>query len=155
MTSILKTTVFGWDPLSWKFAFYLFHVFFAVVTYRETSCFIKVYKSWSTAKLVPRLQGCDGLFWFLRRYQFLEEAFQNHKCLIETNMAKLHEKNSFVHHSLSQVQHRWGPACCSDWQQRDRRLFTAEVSVSLQVKGAEWDAQEGGARDQNRRFYTY
>uniref|UniRef100_A0A8C8DXU6 RING-type E3 ubiquitin transferase n=1 Tax=Oryzias sinensis TaxID=183150 RepID=A0A8C8DXU6_9TELE len=40
------------------------------------------------------------------RYQFLEEAFQNHKCLIETNMAKLHEKNSFVHHSLSQVQHR-------------------------------------------------
>lgn len=62
MTSILKTTVFGWDPLSWKFAFYLFHVFFAVVTYRETSCFIKVYKSWSTAKLVPRLQDCSGFF---------------------------------------------------------------------------------------------
>ncbi|KAF6714508.1 E3 ubiquitin-protein ligase TRIM33 [Oryzias melastigma] len=40
------------------------------------------------------------------RYQFLEEAFQNHKGLIETNMAKLHEKNSYVHHSLSQVQHR-------------------------------------------------
>lgn len=46
----------------------------------------------------------------LLRYQFLEEAFQNHKGLIETNMAKLHEKNSYVHHSLSQVQHRWDSA---------------------------------------------
>ncbi|XP_041859484.1 E3 ubiquitin-protein ligase TRIM33 isoform X2 [Melanotaenia boesemani] len=40
------------------------------------------------------------------RYQFLEEAFQNHKGFIETNMAKLQEKKNYVHYSVSQVQNR-------------------------------------------------
>uniref|UniRef100_A0A3Q1BQN8 E3 ubiquitin-protein ligase TRIM33 n=1 Tax=Amphiprion ocellaris TaxID=80972 RepID=A0A3Q1BQN8_AMPOC len=40
------------------------------------------------------------------RYQFLEEAFQNHKGIIETNMAKLQEKKNYVHYSVSQVQSR-------------------------------------------------
>ncbi|XP_035761434.1 E3 ubiquitin-protein ligase TRIM33 [Neolamprologus brichardi] len=40
------------------------------------------------------------------RYQFLEEAFQNHKSIIETTMAKLQEKKNFVHYSVSQVQSR-------------------------------------------------
>ncbi|XP_063741497.1 E3 ubiquitin-protein ligase TRIM33 isoform X2 [Eleginops maclovinus] len=39
-------------------------------------------------------------------YQFLEEAFQNQKGLIESNMAKLQEKKSYVHYSVSQVQNR-------------------------------------------------
>ncbi|XP_042347489.1 E3 ubiquitin-protein ligase TRIM33-like, partial [Plectropomus leopardus] len=38
------------------------------------------------------------------RYQFLEEAFQNHKGLIETSVAKLQEKKNFVHYSVSQLQ---------------------------------------------------
>lgn len=40
------------------------------------------------------------------RYQFLEEAFQNHKEIIETNMAKLQEKKKYVYYSVSQVQNR-------------------------------------------------
>ncbi|KAM3871622.1 E3 ubiquitin-protein ligase TRIM33 [Diretmus argenteus] len=40
------------------------------------------------------------------RYQFLEEAFQNQKSIIETNMTKLQEKKNFVHYSVSQVQSR-------------------------------------------------
>ncbi|XP_070824342.1 E3 ubiquitin-protein ligase TRIM33 isoform X2 [Chaetodon trifascialis] len=40
------------------------------------------------------------------RYQFLEEAFQNHKGIIETSVAKLQEKKSYVHYSVSQVQSR-------------------------------------------------
>ncbi|XP_028265700.1 E3 ubiquitin-protein ligase TRIM33 isoform X2 [Parambassis ranga] len=40
------------------------------------------------------------------RYQFLEEAFQNHKGIIESNMAKLQEKKNYVHYSVSQVQSR-------------------------------------------------
>uniref|UniRef100_A0A8C5H4S0 RING-type E3 ubiquitin transferase n=1 Tax=Gouania willdenowi TaxID=441366 RepID=A0A8C5H4S0_GOUWI len=40
------------------------------------------------------------------RYQFLEEAFQNHKDVIETTMAKLQEKKNYVHYSVSQVQSR-------------------------------------------------
>uniref|UniRef100_H3CIX7 RING-type E3 ubiquitin transferase n=1 Tax=Tetraodon nigroviridis TaxID=99883 RepID=H3CIX7_TETNG len=40
------------------------------------------------------------------RYQFLEEAFQNHKGIIETTMTKLQEKKSYVHFSFSQVQNR-------------------------------------------------
>ncbi|XP_072222472.1 E3 ubiquitin-protein ligase TRIM33 isoform X2 [Leuresthes tenuis] len=40
------------------------------------------------------------------RYQFLEEAFQNHKGFIETNMAKLQEKKNYVHFSLTHVQSR-------------------------------------------------
>ncbi|XP_047441292.1 E3 ubiquitin-protein ligase TRIM33 isoform X2 [Mugil cephalus] len=40
------------------------------------------------------------------RYQFLEEAFQNHKGIIETTMAKLQEKKNYVHYSVSQVQSR-------------------------------------------------
>ncbi|KAJ8371274.1 hypothetical protein SKAU_G00113020 [Synaphobranchus kaupii] len=40
------------------------------------------------------------------RYQFLEEAFQNQKGIIETFMAKLQEKKSYVHFSASQVQSR-------------------------------------------------
>ncbi|XP_034027863.1 E3 ubiquitin-protein ligase TRIM33 isoform X3 [Thalassophryne amazonica] len=40
------------------------------------------------------------------RYQFLEEAFQNQKGVIETTIAKLQEKKSYVHYSLSQVQSR-------------------------------------------------
>ncbi|XP_030589294.1 E3 ubiquitin-protein ligase TRIM33 isoform X4 [Archocentrus centrarchus] len=40
------------------------------------------------------------------RYQFLEEAFQNHKGIIETTMAKLQEKKTLVHYSVSQVQSR-------------------------------------------------
>uniref|UniRef100_A0AAX7TPS5 E3 ubiquitin-protein ligase TRIM33 n=1 Tax=Astatotilapia calliptera TaxID=8154 RepID=A0AAX7TPS5_ASTCA len=40
------------------------------------------------------------------RYQFLEEAFQNHKSIIDTTMAKLQEKKNFVHYSVSQVQSR-------------------------------------------------
>lgn len=40
------------------------------------------------------------------RYQFLEEAFQNQKGIIETSMAKLQEKKNYVHYSVSQVQSR-------------------------------------------------
>ncbi|XP_076133447.1 E3 ubiquitin-protein ligase TRIM33 isoform X2 [Alosa pseudoharengus] len=40
------------------------------------------------------------------RYQFLDEAFQNQKGIIETFMAKLQEKRNFVHFSASQVQSR-------------------------------------------------
>ncbi|KAK5894255.1 hypothetical protein CesoFtcFv8_010967 [Champsocephalus esox] len=40
------------------------------------------------------------------RYQFLEEAFQNQKGLIESSMAKLQEKKSYVHYSVCQVQNR-------------------------------------------------
>uniref|UniRef100_A0A668AT12 E3 ubiquitin-protein ligase TRIM33 n=1 Tax=Myripristis murdjan TaxID=586833 RepID=A0A668AT12_9TELE len=40
------------------------------------------------------------------RYQFLEEAFQNQKGIIETNMTKLQEKKNYVHYSVSQVQSR-------------------------------------------------
>ncbi|XP_061592618.1 E3 ubiquitin-protein ligase TRIM33 isoform X1 [Cololabis saira] len=40
------------------------------------------------------------------RYQFLEEAFQNLKGVIENNMAKLQEKKNYVHYSLSHVQSR-------------------------------------------------
>uniref|UniRef100_A0A674P999 RING-type E3 ubiquitin transferase n=1 Tax=Takifugu rubripes TaxID=31033 RepID=A0A674P999_TAKRU len=41
-----------------------------------------------------------------RLYQFLEEAFQNHKGIIETTVAKLQEKKNYVHFSVSQVQNR-------------------------------------------------
>lgn len=40
------------------------------------------------------------------RYQFLEEAFQNQKGIIESSMAKLQEKKNYVHYSVSQVQSR-------------------------------------------------
>lgn len=40
------------------------------------------------------------------RYQFLEEAFQNQKGMIEATMAKLQEKKNFVHFTVSQVQSR-------------------------------------------------
>ncbi|XP_029291565.1 E3 ubiquitin-protein ligase TRIM33 isoform X2 [Cottoperca gobio] len=40
------------------------------------------------------------------RYQFLEEAFQNQKGIIETSVAKLQEKKNYVHYSVSQVQNR-------------------------------------------------
>ncbi|TNN55199.1 E3 ubiquitin-protein ligase TRIM33 [Liparis tanakae] len=40
------------------------------------------------------------------RYQFLEEAFQNQKVIIETSVAKLQEKKNYVHYSVSQVQSR-------------------------------------------------
>ncbi|XP_068187556.1 E3 ubiquitin-protein ligase TRIM33 isoform X2 [Antennarius striatus] len=40
------------------------------------------------------------------RYQFLEEAFQNQKGVIETSVAKLQEKKNYVHCSVSQVQSR-------------------------------------------------
>ncbi|MGH0167569.1 UNVERIFIED_CONTAM: hypothetical protein FKN15_052700 [Acipenser sinensis] len=41
------------------------------------------------------------------RYQFLEEAFQNQKGIIETFMAKLQEKKNYVHFASSQVQSSW------------------------------------------------
>lgn len=44
--------------------------------------------------------------WFSLRYQFLEEAFQNHKGIIESAMTKLQEKKNYVHFSVSQVQNR-------------------------------------------------
>ncbi|XP_078110573.1 E3 ubiquitin-protein ligase TRIM33 isoform X5 [Sander vitreus] len=40
------------------------------------------------------------------RYQFLEEAFQNQKGLIESSVTKLQEKKNYVHYSVSQVQSR-------------------------------------------------
>ncbi|XP_051915678.1 E3 ubiquitin-protein ligase TRIM33 isoform X2 [Hippocampus zosterae] len=40
------------------------------------------------------------------RYQFLEEAFLNHKSIIESTMTKLQEKKNYVHYSVSQVQNR-------------------------------------------------
>uniref|UniRef100_A0A671W9G4 E3 ubiquitin-protein ligase TRIM33 n=1 Tax=Sparus aurata TaxID=8175 RepID=A0A671W9G4_SPAAU len=40
------------------------------------------------------------------RYQFLEEAFQNQKGVIETGVNKLQEKKNYVHYSVSQVQSR-------------------------------------------------
>ncbi|XP_043572930.1 E3 ubiquitin-protein ligase TRIM33 isoform X1 [Chiloscyllium plagiosum] len=40
------------------------------------------------------------------RYQFLEEAFQNQKVIIETLMAKLQEKKNYVQYAASQVQNR-------------------------------------------------
>uniref|UniRef100_A0A4W5LXX9 RING-type E3 ubiquitin transferase n=1 Tax=Hucho hucho TaxID=62062 RepID=A0A4W5LXX9_9TELE len=40
------------------------------------------------------------------RYQFLEEAFQNQKGFIETHMAKLQEKKTYVHYSHAHVTSR-------------------------------------------------
>ncbi|XP_061623006.1 E3 ubiquitin-protein ligase TRIM33 isoform X3 [Phyllopteryx taeniolatus] len=40
------------------------------------------------------------------RYQFLEEAFHNHKGIIESTVTKLQEKKNYVHYSVSQVQNR-------------------------------------------------
>ncbi|XP_029994795.1 E3 ubiquitin-protein ligase TRIM33 isoform X3 [Sphaeramia orbicularis] len=40
------------------------------------------------------------------RYQFLEEAFQNQKGMIESSIGKLQEKKNYVHYSVSQVQSR-------------------------------------------------
>ncbi|XP_063064764.1 E3 ubiquitin-protein ligase TRIM33 isoform X3 [Engraulis encrasicolus] len=40
------------------------------------------------------------------RYQFLDEAFQNQKSIIEAFMAKLQEKRNIVHFSANQVQGR-------------------------------------------------
>ncbi|XP_036960014.1 E3 ubiquitin-protein ligase TRIM33 isoform X2 [Acanthopagrus latus] len=40
------------------------------------------------------------------RYQFLEEAFQNQKGIIETGVNKLQEKKNYVHYSVTQVQSR-------------------------------------------------
>ncbi|GCB73317.1 hypothetical protein scyTo_0002473 [Scyliorhinus torazame] len=40
------------------------------------------------------------------RYQFLEEAFQNQKVIIETLMAKLQEKKNYMQYAASQVQNR-------------------------------------------------
>uniref|UniRef100_A0AAR2JRJ7 E3 ubiquitin-protein ligase TRIM33 n=1 Tax=Pygocentrus nattereri TaxID=42514 RepID=A0AAR2JRJ7_PYGNA len=40
------------------------------------------------------------------RYQFLQEAFQNQKGIIETFMSKLQEKKNFVQFSAAQVQNR-------------------------------------------------
>ncbi|TSO77772.1 E3 ubiquitin-protein ligase TRIM33 [Bagarius yarrelli] len=40
------------------------------------------------------------------RYQFLEEAFENQKGIIETFMAKLHEKRNYVQFSAAHVQNR-------------------------------------------------
>ncbi|CAJ1055355.1 E3 ubiquitin-protein ligase TRIM33 isoform X3 [Xyrichtys novacula] len=40
------------------------------------------------------------------RYQFLEEAFQNHKGIIGAKIAKLQEKKNYVHCSVSQLQSR-------------------------------------------------
>uniref|UniRef100_A0A8D3BJ96 E3 ubiquitin-protein ligase TRIM33 n=1 Tax=Scophthalmus maximus TaxID=52904 RepID=A0A8D3BJ96_SCOMX len=40
------------------------------------------------------------------RYQFLEEAFQHQKAIIESSIAKLQEKKNYVHYSASQVQSR-------------------------------------------------
>lgn len=45
-------------------------------------------------------------YMFFCRYQFLEEAFQNQKGIIETFMTKLLEKRNFVEFSASQVQNR-------------------------------------------------
>uniref|UniRef100_A0A672N816 E3 ubiquitin-protein ligase TRIM33 n=1 Tax=Sinocyclocheilus grahami TaxID=75366 RepID=A0A672N816_SINGR len=41
------------------------------------------------------------------RYQFLEEAFQNQKGIIEAFMTKLQDKRNFVEFSVSQVQNRF------------------------------------------------
>uniref|UniRef100_A0A674B7H5 RING-type E3 ubiquitin transferase n=1 Tax=Salmo trutta TaxID=8032 RepID=A0A674B7H5_SALTR len=41
------------------------------------------------------------------RYQFLEEAFQNQKGFIETHMAKLQEKKTYVHYSHAHVTSRY------------------------------------------------
>lgn len=40
------------------------------------------------------------------RYQFLEEAFQNQKGIIENGMTKLQDKKNYVHYSVTQVQSR-------------------------------------------------
>uniref|UniRef100_A0A8C6WLM7 E3 ubiquitin-protein ligase TRIM33 n=1 Tax=Neogobius melanostomus TaxID=47308 RepID=A0A8C6WLM7_9GOBI len=40
------------------------------------------------------------------RYQFLEEAFQNQKGMIEATMSKLQDKKNYVHFTVSQVQNR-------------------------------------------------
>lgn len=41
------------------------------------------------------------------RYKFLEEAFEGQKGIIESFMAKLHEKRNFVQFSANQVQSRY------------------------------------------------
>lgn len=45
----------------------------------------------------------------LKRYQFLEEAFQNQKGAIENLLAKLLEKKNYVNFAAAQVQNRWVP----------------------------------------------
>lgn len=42
----------------------------------------------------------------LKRYQFLEEAFQNQKGAIENLLAKLLEKKNYVNFAAAQVQNR-------------------------------------------------
>lgn len=44
---------------------------------------------------------------FCGRYKFLEEAFEGQKGIIESFMAKLHEKRNFVQFSAAQVQNRY------------------------------------------------
>lgn len=57
------------------------------------------------------------------RYQFLEEAFQNQKGIIETFMAKLQEKKTYVQYSASQVQSRYG-------MREDRRVTRRRAQCS-------------------------
>ncbi|XP_077371226.1 E3 ubiquitin-protein ligase TRIM33 isoform X2 [Festucalex cinctus] len=40
------------------------------------------------------------------RYQFLEDAFNDHKRILESTVTKLQEKKNYVHYSVSQLQNR-------------------------------------------------
>lgn len=63
--------------------------------------------SWPPLYLTVCLHLCICLSVIYIRYQFLDEAFQNQKGIIETFMAKLQEKRNFVHFSATQVQSRY------------------------------------------------
>lgn len=70
--------------------------------------------NWCSVFLAPIIPYCLSALVYLIclsviyiRYQFLDEAFQNQKGIIETFMAKLQEKRNFVHFSATQVQSRY------------------------------------------------
>lgn len=52
------------------------------------------------------LFGNWDLLLHVKRYQFLEEAFQNQKGAIENLLAKLLEKKNYVNFAAAQVQNR-------------------------------------------------
>uniref|UniRef100_A0A8C4H6E4 E3 ubiquitin-protein ligase TRIM33 n=1 Tax=Dicentrarchus labrax TaxID=13489 RepID=A0A8C4H6E4_DICLA len=61
------------------------------------------------------------------RYQFLEEAFQNQKGLIETSMAKLQDRKNYVHYSVSQVQIR----CALKELNETHRKVEHEIKIAV------------------------
>lgn len=50
---------------------------------------------------------CEYSLVFYYRYQFIEEAFQNQKVIIETLITKLMEKTKYIKYTGKQIQNRY------------------------------------------------